>query len=138
MSFALALVLGLGLSLFLPLGLLTMMALGLVAGCIGTMADLAFSRELPTYIPPLNRPRPVTAQGQIAGAIICVVVGLLLIAVALLVSLPGPFWEPWGAYLGAMLLGSSLGQMLTAAKMREHHNAWLASMNPQNSLDLDS
>ena len=136
MKAALATLIGLAVCFFLEPPAIAVLALGLMVGCVAAFSDVAFPTARKTYVPPVNRPRPMTARVQMVRVVGGIALGLVMIAFALWNPLPQRWLQLAVAYTGALWIGVALVQLFTAERVRESHNAWLARITASSPLDL--
>jgi hypothetical protein len=111
------------------------MTLGLVASVLGIWAASRWPAAQPTYIDPVNRPRPITRRGQIAFIAGAGFSALLLGFMAFRMQWPSPLGKLVSCYFAGVMAGVAIALLLSADKMLRDQNRWLASMDPKSDTD---
>lgn len=112
-------------------GVFGSIALGIAAGFANSLASSRWPKLRPTYIDPVNRPRPISRNGQVVVAAFMAVGAVLLGLVALKMTAPSAAWQSGLFYFSGAFAGLAVGMLVTADRERERHNEWLAKMSPK-------
>jgi len=127
-------ILGLVVSFVFPgIGFGGAVLVGALCGLADQLQRAIWPAAKPTFVDPVNRPRPLRNGHHLVGALLVATIGILPFLIAYWA--PSPVQLPWrlyGSFLGGMAEGAAVGILLTGARVRESHNRWLAAMSPKS------
>ena len=137
MKFAIVILLGAALVFGLPGMPALYVVAGTLAGFAMMLAEVKWPNAKPTYIDPVSRPKPSTpASAYVAAIVVVPMCGLLAFVAWTFVLARSPAFGFFGIYLAAAGVGVAAGMVLTARRISEAHNRWLAAMTPRSQLDF--
>ncbi len=106
------------------------MALGIGAGVVAILIERWRPRQKPTYLDSVGRPQPLTKTKLIAIAVTLLAIGLFGLFIGQSVAQRAPD-QTVAFYFAGAAISMGIGLMLSARRVIETHNAWLASMSPK-------